>query len=73
MSRLLTVNAGSSSLKLAFYETGALNRQAVVSVERIGSPGTQLTAHRADGTTGHNVEAKDHPGALEFWRNLGEM
>jgi acetate kinase len=62
---LLTVNAGSSSLKLALYKGEGPTRRVAFLVERIGSPGTHLTAHRADGTTEHKVEAKDHPGALE--------
>lgn len=40
MSSILTVNAGSSSIRFAIFE--ALNRKLSGKVERIGSPGTHL-------------------------------
>ena len=61
---LLTINAGSSSLKLALYETEGPTRKLALLVERIGSPGTHLEMNRSGGTTECNVEAKDHADAL---------
>jgi acetate kinase len=67
---LLTINAGSSSLKLALYETKGLNRQAAVSVERIGSNGTRVLMAGAE----HKIEAKDHASAVdEVLRHLPEL
>ena len=62
---LLTVNAGSSSLKLALYETENLNRKAALSVERIGSTEPGLLIKTSDGTGEQKIQAKDHAGALE--------
>jgi acetate kinase len=67
---LLTINAGSSSLKLALYETEGLNRRAAVSVERIGSNGTRLLLGGAE----HKIEANDHASALNnVLRDLPEL
>jgi acetate kinase len=67
---LLTINAGSSSLRLALYETEGFHRQAAVSVERIGSNGTRLLM----GGTEHKIEAKDHASAVdEVLRHLPEL
>jgi acetate kinase len=67
---LLTINAGSSSLKLALYETEGLNRQAAVSVERIGSNGTRVLMAGAE----HKIEANDHASALDqVLRDLPEL
>src|SRR5437762_12430689 len=62
---LLTVNTGSSSLKLALYEEAGVFRKTGLAVERIGSTETLLRISGADKTTEHNVKAKDHAGALE--------
>lgn len=62
---LLTVNAGSSSLKLALYEQEALTRRAALLVERIGSTGARFLITEPSGTTEHRVEAKDHVGAID--------
>src|SRR5437868_2724601 len=64
MSLLLTVNAGSSSLKLALYEDEGPTRKLALLVERIGSLRTRLETNRSGGTTEYNVEAKDHADAL---------
>src|ERR1700732_403630 len=62
---LLTVNAGSSSLKVAVYEEVGVTRKAALLVERIGSTETRLLITGSGGTTEHRVEAKDHAGALD--------
>ncbi len=67
---LLTINAGSSSLKLALYETEGLNRQTAVSVERIGSNRTRVLMAGAE----HKIEANDHASALDqVLRDLPEL
>jgi acetate kinase len=71
---LLTVNAGSSSLKLAFYETDSLARNAILSVERIGSTKARLLINESSGNTQHKIEATDHTGALdEVFHRLPEL
>jgi acetate kinase len=71
---LLTINAGSSSLKLALYETPGLTRKSTLLVERIGSTGTHLLITGSSGTTEHRVDAKDHAGALDqMFRHLPEL
>jgi acetate kinase len=70
MSLLLTVNAGSSSLKLALYDTEGLRREAAVSVERIGSNATRLVIGEAE----RKIEAKDHASGLDqVCRDLPEF
>lgn len=59
---LLTINAGSSSLKLALYEAETLRRKRALFVERIGAPGSRLLI---DQTAERRIEAKDHAGAVE--------
>jgi len=44
---ILTVNGGSSSLKLALFDAETLDRRASGVVERIGLPGTELVIRRA--------------------------
>ena len=67
---LLTINAGSSSLKLALYETEGFNRQAAVSVERIGSNETRLVLGGAE----RKIEAKGHASAFDqVCRHLPEL
>lgn len=67
---LLTINAGSSSLKLALYEREGFNRLAAVSVERIGSNATRLVIGRAE----RKIEAKDHASAFDqVCRHLPEL
>jgi acetate kinase len=71
---LLTVNAGSSSLKLALYEKEGLARKAALFVERIGATGTRLLVTGSDRTTEYSVEAKDHVGAIdEVFHDLPEL
>ena len=62
---ILTVNVGSSSLKLAVYETKNLNRKAALAVERIGSTGARLIVKRSDRIFEHKIEAKDVASAID--------
>jgi acetate kinase len=58
---IVTVNTGSSSLKLALYADGPdLTRRARVTVERIGSAGAVVTS----GSSTETVAAGDHAAAL---------
>lgn len=71
---LLTVNAGSSSLKLALYEEAGLFRKAALVVDRIGSTGTRLLITGSGGTTLHNVEAENHAAVLDqVFQHLPEI
>ena len=62
---ILTVNVGSSSLKLAIYETKNLNRKAALAVERVGSTGARLIVKRSDRIFEHKIEAKDVASAID--------
>ena len=62
---ILTVNVGSSSLKLAVYETKNLDRKAALAVERVGSTGARLTVKRSDRSFEHKIEAKDVASAID--------
>jgi acetate kinase len=74
MMSLLTVNAGSSSLKLAIYGIESLNRKAAVSVERIGTSVSSLVIKDSDRTAEVKIEAKDHAAALDrVLHNLPEL
>jgi acetate kinase len=71
---LLTVNAGSSSLKLALYEEEGLAREAALFVERIGSTETRLLITASGSTTEHRIEAMDHVSAIdEVFRHFPEL
>ncbi len=64
--RVLTINAGSSSLKFALFASGApLRRLFSGSIERVGLPGTVFAAH--GGAFGAGVSrpmpARDHAAA----------
>jgi acetate kinase len=62
---LLTVNTGSSSLKLAAYgnEQGLPRRLGIV-VERIGLPNGRLTSTSSTGVTNEEISTSDHGAAL---------
>jgi acetate kinase len=62
---ILTVNVGSSSLKLAVYETKTLKRKAALAVERVGSTGARLIVKRSDRSFEHTIEAKDVASAID--------
>lgn len=50
MKFILTMNRGSSSIKLAIYQTGEeLKRGLCGKLERIGLSGTNLTFRNSDG------------------------
>jgi len=66
---ILTINAGSSSIKFAFFRGGeALVRTVTGKVERIGLPGTELTvtevaSHQSARTS---IPSLDHAGCLDL-------
>ncbi len=68
MEHILTLNAGSSSIKFALFETGdALRRLVAGKVERIGSPDASMEI--TDLVTGQTerraVEARDHVTSVQ--------
>ena len=69
---LLTVNAGSSSLKLAIYDDKATCRKATIAVERIGARDTMLRVAGSD--CEKTIGARDHATAVsEVFRRLPEL
>src|SRR5262245_18830568 len=67
MSRLLTINVGSSSLKAVLYRLGPSETVEVrASAERIGAPGSHLRVADAKGTArpSHSKALPDHATAL---------
>lgn len=66
--RILTINNGSSSLKVALYEM-ALQEERILSVEvtRIGIPGSRLKITDDQGKTlfDHQSDLSDHTAALQ--------
>ena len=78
--RILTINTGSSSLKVALYEMGReATRVLTGEIERIGIPGGRLRVTDADGATliDQGGDLADHGAALEVmlaWlRRLPEL
>lgn len=66
--RILTINTGSSSLKIALYEGGQeATRVLSGNVERIGLPGGRLRLTDAEGASliDQKVDLPDHGAALE--------
>jgi acetate kinase len=62
---LLTVNTGSSSLKLAAYDDEqGLPRRLGIVVERIGLPTGRLSFTSATGVTNEEISTSDHGAAL---------
>ena len=63
--RVLAVNGGSSSIRFALFEAGAdLHKVCDGKLERIGVPGTNLSARVPGGALVHRViEAADHRSA----------
>ena len=65
---ILTINGGSSSIKFALFSAvSPLRRVFSGQLERIGVPGTLLTATREDSSEldKHPISAKDFPGAIQ--------
>jgi len=65
---ILTINAGSSSIKFAFFRGGQpLVRTVSGQVERIGLPGTELTVTEVASQHSERtpIRASDHAGCLE--------
>jgi acetate kinase len=66
---ILTINAGSSSIKFAVYRAGEpLQRTLHGKVDRIGLPGTTLTFNSpaGNGEARRAIEAADHKSAAGF-------
>jgi acetate kinase len=62
---LLTVNTGSSSLKLAAYgDEQGLPRRLGIVVERIGLPNGRLSVTSSTGVTNEEISTSDHAAAL---------
>ena len=58
---ILTLNAGSSSIKFALYEQGqALQRVLRGQVDRIGHADAAIDVERTDATAGKGTEAARH-------------
>jgi acetate kinase len=65
---VLAVNAGSSSIRFAFYEAAKpLQRRLRGKVERIGLPGTMLTVDDSvnAGVQSRAIDIRDHIGAAD--------
>ena len=68
VSRALTINSGSSSLKAASYEIGEKEALIlVVEVDRVGIPGSRMRITDAHGTTllDRQSDLPDHSTALQ--------
>lgn len=66
-TRILTINAGSSSIKFALFQPGPpLRRLGSGTIERIGLPGTSLTAVDAAGRQAERrtIKAADHAACV---------
>jgi acetate kinase len=66
--RILTVNGGSSSIKFALFEVGAVLRRVLAGkIERIGSPRSVLAVKGADQADNfsRNIQAPDHSAAVK--------
>jgi len=66
MQSVLTINGGSSSIKFALFQTGEpLQKTLYGKIDRIGSPGTDLTCTGAEGSRHENLgsAASDHRSA----------
>ncbi len=66
---LLTINAGSSSIKFALYQSGkSLKKSFNGSVDRIGLPGTNLTFSESEGKQEDSLilESSDARSAANF-------
>ncbi len=64
---ILTVNTGSSSVKLALYSNDSkLERRVGASLERIGHPSARLKVSSAEGADARPVDAPDHDAALRI-------
>jgi acetate kinase len=71
---LLTINAGSSSLKVALYDDEAAVRKAAIAVEQIGGPKALLRIGHSNRSTTRNVELHDHAAAInEVFNGLPEL
>ncbi len=70
---ILTVNAGSSSIKFALFEAGTeLRRTMSGNIDRIGRRGTQFTTHDSQGRQqiSRGINTQNHGTAAEFLLNF---
>ncbi|OYW77761.1 MAG: acetate kinase [Verrucomicrobia bacterium 12-59-8] len=73
MQSILTINAGSSSIRFAFYQAGGtLEKQLHGKVDRIGSPDATLTFKEAGDADGSLV-VPEGTAATEFLLNWVEL
>lgn len=71
----LTINAGSSSIRFAVYDTDAKSEKRLAGkIDRVGLSGTTLIVNDAAGTphTSLPFDAADHRAALDFLLNWME-
>jgi acetate kinase len=69
MQSVLTINGGSSSIKFALFQTGEpLQKTLYGKIDRIGSPGTDLTCNGSGGSRHENLgsAASDHRSAANI-------
>ena len=69
---ILTINAGSSSIKFALFQAGeAMERRLDGTIGRIGLPGTNLTFNDSTGNhqDGHSIGVSDYKSAAKFLIN----
>ncbi len=73
MRYILTINAGSSSIRFAFFQAGGtLEKQLHGKVDRIGSPDATLTFKDAGGA-GESLVVPEGTAATEFLLNWLEL
>ena len=66
MSSILTLNAGSSSIKFSVYAAGTAPQQmAVGQVENLGAADARLTLRWQDRTTTAEIGPADHDGGVQ--------
>ncbi len=71
MSLILTVNAGSSSIKFDLFETEDLKKLFEATVKNIGSPSANIVITNTSNSDkiSHEVTAPDHAAAAEILAN----
>ncbi len=65
---ILTANAGSSSIKLALFETGSTKKSCEAAIENIGQPAADFTATGLDtaDNLAKSISAPDHLAATDI-------
>jgi acetate kinase len=74
--RILTVNGGSSSVKLALFDAESLDRTAAAAAERVGQPEGEMVLREKDSAERRqSLEVPDAAGAaeaiLDVWEREG--